>query len=157
MKKLSVEAFGFIIKNTPLISIDLIVENQDGKILLGWRTNSPAKNHWFVPGGRILKDELFKEAFARIVLSEIGLELTIDDAVPLGVYEHMYPCDNFHEDSSYNTHYVVNAYHIKLQHHLDKLPEDQHDKYWWASEKEILKDDLVHQNTQNYFNGHRAY
>ncbi len=41
-----------VIKNAPLVSIDIIVKNKDGKILLGFRNNEPAKNTWFIPGGR---------------------------------------------------------------------------------------------------------
>ena len=40
-----------VIKNAPLVSIDIIVKNKDGKILLGFRNNEPAKNTWFIPGG----------------------------------------------------------------------------------------------------------
>ena len=51
------ELFSSIIENTPLISIDLVVKNHENKILLGKRINKPAYNSWFVPGGRIYKDE----------------------------------------------------------------------------------------------------
>ncbi|MHC5075082.1 MAG: GDP-mannose mannosyl hydrolase, partial [Planctomycetota bacterium] len=42
-----------VIKLTPLVSIDLLIKNADGKYLLGLRENEPAGNYWFVPGGRI--------------------------------------------------------------------------------------------------------
>ena len=51
------DTFSTVIQNTPLISIDLIVENKKGQILLGKRVNEPALGYWFVPGGRIFKDE----------------------------------------------------------------------------------------------------
>ena len=44
------EEFLETIKNTPLVAIDLIIENDSGEILLGKRNNNPAKNFWFVPG-----------------------------------------------------------------------------------------------------------
>ncbi|HGU2589280.1 TPA: NUDIX domain-containing protein, partial [Escherichia coli] len=47
--------FATIVRSTPLISIDLIVENEFGEILLGKRINRPAQGYWFVPGGRVLK------------------------------------------------------------------------------------------------------
>ena len=46
-----------VVKNTPLVSIDLIIEDTEGNILLGYRLNSPAKHTWFVPGGVIRKNE----------------------------------------------------------------------------------------------------
>ena len=57
--KLSSADFTTIIKSTPLVSIDLIVRNIEDNVLLGKRTNRPAQGCWFVPGGRVLKDEHF--------------------------------------------------------------------------------------------------
>ena len=44
-----------VIRLAPLVAIDLIIENDYGQVLLGLRTNEPAKGYWFVPGGRIQK------------------------------------------------------------------------------------------------------
>ena len=55
-----------IIKATPLVSIDLIIRNPSHKILLGKRINRPAKDYWFVPGGRIIKNETIAHALKRI-------------------------------------------------------------------------------------------
>ena len=55
-----------IIDKTPLVSIDLIIENPQGKILLGKRCNKPAQGYWFVPGGRIQKNETLEQAIRRI-------------------------------------------------------------------------------------------
>jgi colanic acid biosynthesis protein WcaH len=40
---------------------------------MGWRENEPAKRTWFVPGGRIRKDEKIADAFERIIRTETGL------------------------------------------------------------------------------------
>lgn len=40
---LSQEAFATVVQSTPLISIDLIVENAQGEFLLGKRNNRPAQ------------------------------------------------------------------------------------------------------------------
>ncbi|HGY7193620.1 TPA: NUDIX domain-containing protein, partial [Escherichia coli] len=57
-------AFKNIIRNTPLISIDLIIQNEKDEYLVGKRNNRPARGFWFVPGGRILKDESLDNGFA---------------------------------------------------------------------------------------------
>ena len=54
MKLLSNDEFKSIIKLTPLIAFDMIIEYNDN-ILLGKRINNPAKGFYFIPGGRILK------------------------------------------------------------------------------------------------------
>ncbi|KDS03655.1 glycosyl transferase in colanic acid biosynthesis [Salmonella enterica subsp. enterica serovar Heidelberg str. RI-11-014316] len=40
-----------MVRATPLISLDFIVENGQGEILLGQRLNRPAQGYWFVAGG----------------------------------------------------------------------------------------------------------
>lgn len=153
MNSLSHDEFRSIVKDTPLVSIDLIIENPEGDVLLGWRNNSPAKGFWFVPGGRIQKDEDFREAFKRITKAETGLEFLLEEAFFFGVYQHIYPNDNFTDDPSFGTHYVVIAYRIKLEEKITSLPKEQHSDYWWAAIDDILDDPNVHENTKNYFNG----
>jgi colanic acid biosynthesis protein WcaH len=39
------------------VSVDLVLVRDGREVLLGLRTNRPAQGSWFVPGGRILKNE----------------------------------------------------------------------------------------------------
>ena len=89
-KRLEYELFKTIVKHTPLISIDLVIRKDKGEALLGQRLNRPAKNYWFVPGGRIFKDESFEDAFKRITFEELGVQTSLGEAIFLGVYEHFY-------------------------------------------------------------------
>ena len=91
---LNEEAFATVVQSTPLISIDLIVENAQGEFLLGKRTNRPAQGFWFVPGGRVQKDEPLAEAFARLTQAELGLSLPMTAGRFYGVWQHFYD-DNF--------------------------------------------------------------
>ncbi len=61
---LSAADFSTVIRSTPLVSIDLILTRPDGAVLVGRRQNEPAKAYWFVPGGRIRKDERLDAAIA---------------------------------------------------------------------------------------------
>lgn len=78
--KLTKEELLEIVKKAPLVSIDLIIKNFDGEILLGLRKNEPAKGKWFVPGGRIEKSKKVSIAFSEICEREIGKEKKISDA-----------------------------------------------------------------------------
>ena len=49
-----------IVEHVPIVSVDLIVTHDDG-IVLGKRTNEPAKGEWFPPGGRVRKHREFSE------------------------------------------------------------------------------------------------
>ncbi len=144
---LPLNIFKTVIASTPLISIDLIVKNNKEEILLGKRSNRPAKNCWFVPGGRVLKDETLYCAFTRLLKIELAIRQS--KAMFLGVYQHLY-ADNVTEDN-FTTHYIVLAYEINFDGVLSELPNEQHNQYQWFTENELLNSDEVHQNTKWYF------
>ena len=148
MSKLDANLFTTIVENTPLVSIDLIIENSDGKILLGKRLNRPARNMWFVPGGRILKDETISRAFSRISIEELGKEYDLSTSHFLGVYEHFYP-DNF-GDKNFTTHYVVLGYRLELDLDIKQFPTSQHDDYRWWERSSLLDSDDVHEHSKWY-------
>ena len=103
------DEFAQVVRNTPLVAIDLIIRNPDQCVLVGLRTNEPAKGKWFVPGGVVRKYERLADAFARIVKTEVGLRASINDARFVGVYEHLYD-NNFFGEEKFGTHYVVLAH-----------------------------------------------
>lgn len=141
--------FQQIVAATPLISLDLIVRNDQGQVLLGRRLNRPAQGYWFVPGGRVRKDERLNDAFLRLTQEELGLAASRDSARLLGPYEHFYT-DNF-SGYDFSTHYVVLGYELAWQGQQDALPVSQHDQYRWCSVDELLQDPSVHQHTKDYF------
>jgi colanic acid biosynthesis protein WcaH len=141
--------FQQIVAATPLISLDLIVRNGQGQVLLGRRLNRPAQGYWFVPGGRVRKDERLDAAFLRLTQEELGLAASRDSARLLGPYEHFY-ADNF-SGTEFTTHYVVLGYELAWQGQQDALPISQHDQYRWFEVADLLQDPSVHQHTKDYF------
>lgn len=146
---LSKSDFTQVIQNTPLVSIDLIVKNADGEALLGERTNKPAQGMWFVPGGRILKNESLASAFKRLTFSELGTEFSIEEASLKGPFDHFY--DDCVFGDTVSTHYVAIAYEIILTNNLSNLPTEQHSTYKWFTINELLRDNMVHAHTKWYF------
>jgi len=148
---LPLDTFLHIIDATPLVAIDLIIPNKERGFLLGQRVNKPAQGFWFVPGGRIRKNERLDDAFRRIAHDELGHpDLKRGDADLVGVYEHLYE-DNVGGVPDISTHYVVLGYKLRKPVDLDALPATQHTAYRWATAAEILDDPAVHSNTQAYF------
>ena len=145
-KKTPKNTYLTVIKNTQLISIDLIIKNKDNKYLLGLRNNKPAKDYWFVPGGRICKLEDFTDAIKRISLNEIGIKL--NNGKSLGVYRHLYK-DNFDNDD-FETEYIVFPYSFTVNNIKIKT-DNQHSIVKWYSKKEILDDPFIHINVKKYF------
>ena len=149
MMFLSQEDFATVVRSTPLISLDLIVENERGEYLLGQRTNRPAQGYWFVPGGRVQKDERLESAFERLTLAELGLRLPITAGQFNGVWQHFYD-DNF-SGTGFSTHYVVLGFRLKVSEADLRLPDSQHDDYRWQTPEALLASDKVHDNSRAYF------
>ncbi|STR45541.1 colanic acid biosynthesis protein WcaH [Iodobacter fluviatilis] len=140
-----------VVEHAPLISIDLVVQNPAGEALLGWRNNQPACDHWFVPGGRVQKNETLDAAFLRLTQAELGVALARSSAQWLGVYEHFYD-SNAGLVEGFGTHYVVLAYTLQLDESDMALPlGEQHSRYRWASRAEIVQDASVHLHSRAYF------
>jgi len=146
--KLEKDRFLQVIDATPLVSIDLLVFNERNEVLLGRRTNKPAQGFWFVPGGRILKNERVEEALQRISSHELGVSPSTSELV--GVYDHIYP-DNFAGAAGINTHYVVLAFKFSLPAGVRLAPDPQHSDLKWWKPSEILASEEVHENTRAYF------
>jgi colanic acid biosynthesis protein WcaH len=147
---LSPDDFHSVVRLAPLVSIDLIIRNLRGEILLGLRSNEPAKGFYFVPGGIILKQERLHEAFARILKRETNYDASLDDARLLGVYEHFYDANSF-GDENFGTHYVVLAHELKLADASALKSDAQHSEMRWWGKRDLLVSDRVHENTKAYF------
>jgi colanic acid biosynthesis protein WcaH len=155
-KRLTREQFLEVLDRTPLVSIDLVVKDPENRILLGLRVNEPAKGKWFVPGGRIMKDESIEEAFERISEDEIGARHSLSEARLIGAFTHHYD-NNVFLRNGITTQYIALAYELPVKD--DKKPESksQHSEYEWASLDDVLPSGgnkpkyEVHHNTLAYF------
>jgi colanic acid biosynthesis protein WcaH len=147
---LSLENFRNVVRDSILIAIDLIIENEKEGFLLGLRKNKPAQGLWFVPGGRIFKGESLSVALVRIAYTEIGTAVDPTQFTLLGIFDHIYP-DNVFNNSDFGTHYIVIGCYIKLAAGLLNFNQEQHSDYQFFSRCEILDSKHVHQYTKEYF------
>lgn len=99
------DEYATIAEHVPIVSVDLLVRN-DGGIVLGKRTNEPAKGEWFVPGGSVLKGETREEAVHRVAREELGCDVVIDQC--FGVYDHFY--DAAASEGVESKQYLATAY-----------------------------------------------
>lgn len=149
MSFLSRDVFSLVISSTPLVSIDIVLRDDGGRYLLGKRKNPPAEGFWFVPGGRIYKNETLSHAFERISCSELGVILKINDASLIGVFDHLYPDSIFSAEIS--THYVAIGYSLSVPTGFSPDTYMQHSDYKWFTLSELLELPDVHINTKLYF------
>ena len=135
---LSADEFAQLVQMAPLVSLDLVVRDGGGRVLLGKRNFEPAKGAYFVPGGRIFKDEPIRDAFSRILRHELGLDgISIDSATFAGVYEHFHPSSRYGPVGT-TTHYVVLAYELEVGACDRIAPDEQHSALEWVSKKKPL-------------------
>jgi colanic acid biosynthesis protein WcaH len=147
---ISADIFRQIVRHTPLVSIDLVITDDTGHVLLGLRTNEPARGVWFVPGGIIRKNETISDAFQRILQAETGRNAAVTDAEFLGVYQHFYDANHF-EEPGWGTHYVVLGYRLRVGARPAIALDDQHSRICWMAPTDILASPDVHENTKAYF------
>ncbi len=145
--------FTTVVASTPLVAIDLVVTNSRGDALLGLRVNRPAYGFWFVPGGRIQKNERLDSAFRRITHDELGRSFERAQARLLGVFEHFYDDSVFaNAGSGPDTHYVVLSYCLELaEDETLQPPTEQHQQYRWWPQDELRFSSRVHEHARAYF------
>lgn len=74
--EISNETYKEILELIPIPCVDGVIV-RDGKVLLVKRKNEPAKGMWFLPGGRILKNEKLENAVIRKTKEETGLDVKV--------------------------------------------------------------------------------
>ena len=117
---------------------------------MGKRINEPAKDFYFVPGGRILKNESIDSAIERISLNELGHLYKRKDTKFLNIFEHFYT-NSFWENESFSTHYVVMAFQINCSEDENFNLKNQHQDLKWFS-KEDIRNIKIHKYSQLYLN-----
>jgi len=84
------EAFLLLSRMTPLVNVDLVIQDQARKILLTWRDDQFDGPGWHVPGGIIR----FKETAAHRIKEVARIELVAEIAfepTPIAVHEFVHP------------------------------------------------------------------
>jgi len=154
-KLLPPEQFSQACEALPLVSIDLVLTNDAGQLLLGLRNNAPARGWWFTPGGRVRKNEALPDAKLRVARDELGLpEAALRRATLMGAWDHFYPDSAFTPEVS--THYVNLPLWLKLTPdemanlQLPQGPGHQHAEWQWMDLAQAECDAGVHPYVQAY-------
>ena len=145
---LDVQTFKAVIENTPLVSIDLCLVC-NGQILLGKRRNDPLKGRWFIPGGRIHKNETWQDALLRIAEVELGLrDIAVEDFALMGMWDHFY--SNSALDQNTSTHYVNLPHYAEFKSRPQITLDDQHGEFKWFDLAVVSNDEKFHLYIRNY-------
>ncbi len=145
---LTKKSFLNIISKTPLCSIDILI-SIGNKYLFGLRENRPAMGYYFVPGGRILKNEDYNKTILRILRKELGLKFKSIKFSIIGIYNHFYK-NNVYNVKNINTHYFVCAIKIALKNNISFKNDNQHSKFILLTKKQALDHKKVHRYSKIY-------
>lgn len=71
---------------TPMVNVDLLIYNTEGKMLVSWREDAVCGKGWHIPGGIIRFKEHMKDRIEKTALEELGCIVDFDP-VPLEINE----------------------------------------------------------------------
>jgi colanic acid biosynthesis protein WcaH len=148
---LSESEFTKAVESLPLVSVDLVLLNSSGELLLGLRCNAPAKNWWFTPGARVRENEALVDTLQRVLETELNLPgLLASKAKLMGAWDHFYTDSAF--SANVSTHYVNLPHFLQLESSIDlsSLPLDQHTRWRWQPPSQAAVADDVHPYAQAY-------
>ncbi len=134
-----------ILENMPICCIDVVLYHHQ-KVLLVLRKDEPEKGRWWLPGGRLYKNETLTEAVKRKIREEVGLEVEVKQKI--GAYEYSSDQSSF-TDIKTGTHSIsINFVAVPLdvdssEDNLDIKIDQTSSDYRWIDHIEENLDPYV--------------
>ena len=101
------EFFLWVSRFTPLINVDLLIQDECHRTLLTWRQDETYGAGWHVPGGIIRYKESAEDRIRATARRELGSDVAFD-AEPLSVIQYIAP------DHRERGHFVSLVYRCRL-------------------------------------------
>lgn len=102
------EVFLFATEITPMINVDLLIKDKNGRILLSWRKDRFYEEGWHVPGGIIRVKESFEERIIKVGEAEIGCKKILFNPNPLEIVSIICP------EMKQRGHFITLVYECNL-------------------------------------------
>jgi GDP-mannose mannosyl hydrolase len=119
----------------PIVCVDCLVVNDVGNYLLVKRKNEPLKGEYWVPGGRLHKNERLVDAVQRKMREEIGVEVEILES--LGFFEEFF--EHTAEDAPGGAHSISLLYLVKPKSYDIRLDDQSVEWGWFKDIPQRLK------------------
>lgn len=84
------EVFVLISKWTPLVNVDLLIKDNEGRTLLAWRDDAYYEQGWHIPGGIIRFKETFEQRIHAVAKNELGATVR-PEVLPLAINQTIQP------------------------------------------------------------------
>ena len=78
------EVFLFVSRMTPLVNVDLLIKDENGRTLLSWRDDIYAGSGWHVPGGILRFKENLETRILKVAEKEIRAVIKFDP-IPIAI------------------------------------------------------------------------
>ncbi|MGC9197168.1 MAG: NUDIX domain-containing protein [Syntrophobacteraceae bacterium] len=95
--------FYYISRTTPLVNVDLLIQDEKGRTLLAWRDDRYAGTGWHIPGGILRFRETFEERIGKVAESEIGAFVQFEPA-PIAFHQ------SIHRERDIRGHFISLLY-----------------------------------------------
>lgn len=112
-KGLREDVFIFVSKITPIINVDLLIKDKNGRTLLTWRDDDFYPTGWHVPGGIVRYRETMADRIDAVAATELGTKVKFKKD-PLAINEVIHPSRRA------RGHFISLLYECKLSGPLDK-------------------------------------
>ncbi|MFC2038927.1 NUDIX domain-containing protein [Chloroflexota bacterium] len=84
------ELFYYISTTTPLVNVDLLIKDENGRTLLSQRNDQYAGKGWHVPGGIVRFKETLETRVKKVAEAEIGIDISFDTN-PMALNQIIHP------------------------------------------------------------------
>jgi len=137
--KIPTELYSKIVESAPIVCVDMVL-HKDGKVLLINRKDEPEKGKWWVPGGRIKKNEKLEDAVKRKILEETGLKVFIKNQLSWAEYFNEKSC---FDDVKTGTHSIVARFFVEPEGEQDVSLDKTSTDFKWIEKIEEELDPYV--------------
>jgi len=102
------QLFTLVSRLTPLVNVDLLIKDENKRILLSWRDDKYSGVGWHIPGGIVRFMEKLETRIKEVSKIEIKTEVKYN-LIPLKVQESIFYRDNF-----IRSHFIAFLYRCSL-------------------------------------------
>ena len=78
------DVFLFISRITPMVNVDLLIKDENGRTLLSWRDDQYVGKGWHLPGGIVRFKEKLETRILKVAEKELGTVVEFDP-VPIAI------------------------------------------------------------------------
>jgi colanic acid biosynthesis protein WcaH len=127
------ELYNIILESLPIPCVDLLIKNKKDEILLVKRKNEPAKDEWWVPGGRVLYGENRENAAKRKLYEECFL--TSENIRQVESFEFI-----FKGSANKTYHNIATMFEVTVDNADQQVAlDEQSTEYSWKTAAEWLE------------------